>query len=108
MPKSVLTIALLATGLSLSIALAGCARLDSRPATPAAVAVKVERLPPVDLLICPRALEGFPPDAVATMPPAVRFAAIRLATAYAATVDRLERLIRWEAPGSCPTPEPAR
>lgn len=94
---------MLAIGLSLSIALPGCARLQNKPTAPAAVALKVDDAPPADLLVCPVRPEGFPPESVAMMPPAVRFAAIRLATAYAAAVDRLERLIAWETAASCPT-----
>lgn len=103
MPKSALMIASLVIGSSLSIALAGCARPAIEPRTPAAVAVAVERSPPAGLLACPARPEGFPPDQVAMMPPAVRFAAIRLATAYAAATAQLERLIAWETDTPCIT-----
>lgn len=72
------------------------------PAPPVAVAVAVKDLPPAALLACPDAPAGFPADAQATMPPAVRFAAIRLATAYAALRDQLGRLIGWIDPAACP------
>jgi len=85
----------------LSTALAGCAHLRADPPAPAAVAVAVKDTPPSDLLVCPVAPEGFPVDAQATMPPAVRFAAIRLATAFAAVRAQLDRLIEWHAPASC-------
>lgn len=85
----------------LSTALAGCAHLRADPPAPIAVAVAVKDLPPAALLACPAAPDGFPADAQATMPPAVRFAAIRLATAYAALRDQLGRLIDWNAPGTC-------
>lgn len=90
----------------LLIALPGCARLAAEHSPPAAVAVKVEDRPPADLLVCPARPEGFPPDAVAMMPPAVRFAAIRLATAYAAATAQLERLIGWETATPCLTKAP--
>ncbi|HEX8446288.1 MAG TPA: hypothetical protein VF649_06705 [Sphingomonas sp.] len=74
----------------------------ARPAAPSAVAVATPTRPPAELLACPVAPEGFPRDAEATMPPAVRFAAIRLATAYAALARQLGRLIDWNDPASCP------
>ena len=63
--------------------------------------IRVKDTPPADLTACPVRPIGFPIDAEATMPPAVRAAAIRLAQAYAATVDQLERLIAWTAPAPC-------
>lgn len=96
----------------LSISLVGCAH---RPAEitppPQAVVIRVKDTPPADLTACPVRPTGFPVDAEATMPPAVRAAAIRLAQAYAATVDQLERLIAWTAPAACVSPaaqEPRR
>lgn len=91
----------------LSTALAGCAHrpADIGPA-PTVVAVKVADTPDADLLICPTAPDGFPLDVWATMPPAVRSAAIRLAEAYAATRTQLERLIGWENPPGCAAVSP--
>lgn len=85
----------------LSTALAGCAHpaADSRPAAPAAIAVR--DTPPADLLTCPVAPAGFPEDAAATMPLAVREAAIRVVTALAAVTAQLGRLIEWNSPGAC-------
>jgi hypothetical protein len=72
------------------------------PAPPVAVAVETPKQPPAELLACPVAPEGFPRDASAKMPPAVRFAAIRLASAYAAVASQLRRLIDWNDPTACP------
>lgn len=67
------------------------------------VAVKVDApKPPADLLACPVAVEGFPRDQVATMPPAVREAVIRLARGYFDLSSQLRRLIDFSEPGTCP------
>jgi len=85
----------------LSIGLAACATRATRP-DPAVIAVKVPpAAPPASDLVCPVAPTGFPTDEVATLPPAVRDAAIRLATAYAAIASQVVRLIDFNAPGSC-------
>lgn len=90
-----------AIGSLLSIGLAACATRNPRPAS-AVVAVKVPpAAPPADLLACPIAPAGFPVDEIATLPPAIRVAAIRLAKAYAATASQLTRLIDHAAPGTC-------
>lgn len=39
------------------------------------------------------------------MPAPVRAALKRLAVAFARNTQQLERLIEWNAPGSCPAPE---
>lgn len=87
-------------GSTLSIGLAACAT-KAPPKSPF-VAVKVDRPPPpADLIACPLAPAGFPTDEVATLPPAVRAAAIRLAQAYSATASQLTRLIDHTVPGTC-------
>lgn len=84
----------------LSIGLAACAT-RAKP-DPAVIAVKVPpATPPASDLVCPVAPAGFPTDEVATLPPAVRDAAIRLAKAYAAVASQVSRLIDFHAPGSC-------
>lgn len=80
--------------------LAACA--SNPPAKPVTVAVKVPpATPPANLLACPIAPIGFPVEETATLPPAVRAAAIRLAKAYAAAAGQLAQLIDFNAPGSC-------
>lgn len=100
------------TGLALSIILQGCATTGGKPATSSStvVAVKVEDLPPADLLHCPDPPAGFPAGAAAVMPADVRAALIRLASGYGQLSDQLVRLIEYVAPGSCSPPpvEPAR
>ena len=94
------TIAWALIGSTLSIGLAGCA--TKAPAEPAVLALKVgPPAPPADLIVCPVAPAGFPTDEVATLPPAVRAAAIRLAKAYAATAAQLSSLIDFTVPGTC-------
>ena len=63
------------SGLMLSIMLAGCAHDSAEP--PRTVAIAVRDVPPAELTTCPVPPEGFPVDQAATMPPAVRAAAIR-------------------------------
>lgn len=89
------------TGLLLSIELAGCARqhVEAPGHAPAAVAVKDS--PPSDLLVCPEAPAGFPEDQAATIPPAVRDAAVRVLSAYRSVSAQLARLIEWNSPGAC-------
>lgn len=88
----------------LSTALAGCATPAKAPPS-TAIAAEARVAPSADMLVCPTPPEGFPRDADATMSPPVRFAAIRLATAYAAVVTQLERLIGWETGKPCPARE---
>lgn len=71
------------------------------PRLPVAVAVATPTRPPAELLACPVAPAGFPRDETATMPAATRFAAIRLASAYAAVASQLRRLIDWNDPAAC-------
>ena len=82
--------------------LAGCDRhvgeLQVEVSKPVAVIVK--DTPPAELLRCPERPVGFP-SANAVIAPDTRAAIIRLAKAYAMTVDQLERLIAWNAPVGC-------
>lgn len=106
MPKSNLTILSAVIGLTLSTALAGCATRAPRkppPAAPTVHAVKVgDPTPPANLLLCPAPVDGFPLDQVATLPPPVRDAVIRLARALAANTGQLRSLIDFHQPGTCP------
>lgn len=94
------------SGLLLSITLPGCARpRDDRPAlAPLPIAVKVEPpRPPAALLACADRPAGLPedPDLIAQIPTRLRAAIIRLARAFGANADRQDRLIDWNAPGTC-------
>lgn len=92
--------------MALSIILQGCATTGLKPPVPppTVVAVKVEDLPPADLLRCPEPPAGFPAGAAAVMPADVRAALIRLASGYGQLSDQLVRLIEYVAPGSCSPP----
>lgn len=93
------------SGLLLSTALQGCAH---RPADlaplPAPVAIKVEPpRPPAELITCAERPAGLPedPDLIAQIPSRLRAGIIRLARAFGANADRQDRLIDWNAPGTC-------
>ena len=101
MPKSKAIVSA-ALGLALSTILPACApSADRRPAR-AAVAVPVSNPAPAELLACAERPKGFPADAAALLPKPVRDALARLARAFGANADRQDRLINWNAPGSCP------
>ena len=93
------------SGLLLSIALPACARrhADLAPPPPP-VAVKIEApRPPADLLGCADRPAGLPEDAdmIAQIPTRLRAGIIRMARAFGANADRLDRLIDWNAPATC-------
>jgi hypothetical protein len=85
--------------------LPGCAhRRADLPPAPAPVAIKVEPpRPPAELLACADRPEGLPedPDLIAQIPTRLRAGIIRLARAFGANADRLDRLIDWNAPATC-------
>jgi hypothetical protein len=94
------------SGLLLSTALPGCAhrRDDSSPVTPLPVAIKVEPpRPPAELLACAERPAGLPedPDLIAQIPTRLRAGIIRLAQAFGTNADRHDRLVDWNAPGTC-------
>lgn len=98
------------SGLLLSTALPGCAHraADLAPAS-APVAVKVEQpRPPAELLACAERPDGLPedPELIAQIPSRLRAGIIRLARAFGANADRQDRLIDWNAPGTCGTSAP--
>ena len=101
MPRLPRIIVLGLIGSIASIALQGCAHQAADRPAPPVVAIEVKDTPPADLLTCPAAPAGFPADAQAEIPPAVRSAIVRIATALAATRDQLVRLVRWHSPGAC-------
>jgi len=85
--------------------LQACARpAAERPATPAAVAVEVRQRPPAELLVCAERPEGFPAYSAAVLTRPVRDALIRLALAFGRNADRLDRLVNFNEPGTCPAP----
>lgn len=90
-------------GSALLMTLQGCARPLVEAPPPRTIGVAVKDTPPAELIRCPDRPEGFPTDegSWAVVPPAIRAAAIRLATAFAASTAQLERLIEWESPGAC-------
>ena len=90
----------------------GCTRpADAPPAsisTPVAAVVK--DTPPAELLACADRPAGLPenPSLIAQIPNAVRAGIIRLATAFGRNADRADRLVNWNAPGTCPAGKAAR
>lgn len=87
------------------MALPGCTpQLADLPPAPAPIAVKVDApRPPADLLACADRPEGLPedPDLIAQIPTRLRAGIIRMARAFGANADRLDRLIDWNAPDTC-------
>jgi hypothetical protein len=67
------------------------------------VAVPVKDTPPAELLACAERPTGLPEDAdlIAQIPTKLRAGIIRLARAFGSNASRLDRLIDWNAPGSC-------
>jgi len=68
------------------------------------VAVAIDDKPPAELTRCAERPAGLPEDPAlyATIPTAVRAGIIRLAKAFGANAAQLDRLVNWNAPGSCP------
>ncbi len=91
------------SGLLLSTALPGCTHRAEIVEKPVPVAVPVKDTPPAELLVCAERPEGLPedPQLVAQMPTRLRAGVIRLARAFAIVTARLDRLIEWNAPGTC-------
>ena len=71
------------------------------------VAVVVKDTPPAELTACAKRPEGLPEDPalIAQIPTRIRAAIIRLARAFATNASQLDRLVEWNAPGSCPAKE---
>lgn len=95
------------SGLLLLTVSPGCAlRANDRPSlTPVPVAVKVEPpRPPAELLACAERPDGLPEDAslIAQIPTRLRAGIIRMARAFGANADRQDRLVNWNAEGTCP------
>lgn len=87
------------------MALPACAQhADAPPAvvsTP--IVVKVKDTPPAELLKCAERPDGLPedPSLIAQIPTKIRAGIIRLARAFAGNADRADRLVNWNAPGTC-------
>ena len=98
----------IASGFALLTALPACARRGDAP--PAAIStpivVKVKDTPPAELLHCADRPAGLPEDPalIAQIPTKIRAGIIRLARAFAGNADRGDRLVNWNAPGTCPVP----
>lgn len=99
----------IAIGFALLTALPACARpAEAPPAVISApIVVKVKDTPPAELLGCADRPEGLPEDPalIAQIPTRIRAGIIRLARAFAANADHLDRLINWNTPAACPSPK---
>jgi hypothetical protein len=95
----------IASGFALLMALPACARhADVPPAVaPPPIVVKVKDTPPAELLKCADRPDGLPedPSLIAQIPTKIRAGIIRLARAFAGNADRADRLVNWNAPGTC-------
>jgi hypothetical protein len=96
------------SGFALLTALPACARHTEAPPAviSAPIVVQVKDTPPAELLKCAERPAGLPEDAdlIAQIPTKIRAGIIRLARAFAGNADRADRLVNWNAPGSCPKP----
>ena len=96
----------IAIGFALLTALPACARHTEAPpavvSTP--IVVKVKDTPPAELLKCADRPDGLPedPSLIAQIPTKIRAGIIRLARAFASNADRADRLVNWNAAGTCP------
>ncbi len=94
----------------LSTALPGCAHLPGLRADPVVVEkpvpqpIVVRDTPPAALARCADRPDGLPEDdgLIAQIPTPVRGALIRIARALRDNADRLDRLVNWASPGTCP------
>ena len=71
---------------------------------PVPVAAPIERTPPAELTGCAERPQGLPEDPalIAQIPTSIRAGIIRLARAFAGNASQLDRLVNWNAPGTCP------
>ena len=71
---------------------------------PVPVAIEMKDAPPAELTRCADRPAGLPEDPalLAQIPTAARLGFIRIAKAFAVNAAQLDRLINWNAPGSCP------
>lgn len=68
------------------------------------IAQPLRDAPPAELTTCAERPAGLPEDPalVAQIPAAIRAGVIRMAQAFGANADRLDRLVNWNVPGQCP------
>ena len=95
----------IAIGFALLTALPACARHADAPlaVAPPPIMVKVKDTPPTELLTCADRPDGLPedPSLIAQIPTKIRAGIIRLARAFSTNADRADRLVNWNAPGTC-------
>lgn len=87
------------------MALPACAPRPANLPAPPPVAIKVDApKPPAELMTCADRPAGLPenPDLIAQIPSGLRAGIIRLARAFGANANRVDRLTNWISPGSCP------
>ena len=70
---------------------------------PVPVAVRVKETPPAELTRCAERPQGLPEDPalIAQIPTSIRAGIIRMARAFAGNASQLDRLVNWNAPGTC-------
>jgi len=97
------------SGLLLSTALPGCAQRVVEVAVdkPVPVAVPIKATPPAELTRCAERPQGLPEDPalIAQIPTSIRAGIIRMARAFAGNASQLDRLVNWNAPGTCALPK---
>ena len=70
------------------------------------MAVKLREEPPADLLACAERPAGLPINGQTdTIHPEARKALERVFPAFGANASRLDRLVNWLKPGTCPPPD---
>lgn len=85
-----------------SIVLSGCAHTSEPPPPVPPLVITLKDKPAADLLECSVRPKGFSPQAVAIIPADVASTLVEIGVAFGATADRLDRLVNWLEPGSCP------
>jgi len=92
-------------GSALSATLQGCVKTVTAPVEkPVPVAIKVEDIPPAELLRCAQRPSPFAKGSAAQIPPEARAKLVELARDAGMNADQLDRLINWNSPGSCAAP----
>lgn len=92
-------------GSALSATLPGCVKTVTIPVEkPIPVAIKVEDMPPAELLRCAERPSPFAKGIAAQIPSDARAKLVELARDSGMNADQLDRLINWNSPGTCPAP----
>jgi hypothetical protein len=90
-------------GSALSATLPGCVKTVTAPVEkPVPVAIKIEDVPPAELLRCAQRPSPFAKGTAAQIPDAARAKLVELARDAGMNADQLDRLINWSVPGTCP------